>query len=261
MSSGIRDAYNLAWKLHAVLSGRAGDKLLDTYGRERFHHAKAMIDISVRMKDFVSMANPYATALRNTLVKTLLRIPKVGSWFREGGFKPEPVYAKNSYFGLPRRRSRSVEGKLIPQPEVRTLEGKRVLLDEVLGNDFALIGIETNPQDHLAADSRALMDMLSTRYVTLYPRGGRPQGAKAQRHCPAGLIEVEDDRGELIAWFKRGGLGAGAVAVTRPDKFIFALVKASELNSALSQLREQLGVSNLNNNTTTQRAALVGSTA
>jgi len=261
MSSGIRDAYNLAWKLHAVLSGRAGDKLLDTYGRERFHHAKAMIDISVRMKDFVSMANPYATALRNTLVKTLLRTPKVGNWIREGGFKPEPAYAKDSYFGLPRRRSRSVEGKLIPQPEVRTLEGKRVLLDEVLGNDFALIGIETNPQDHLAADSRALMDMLSTRYVTLYPRGGRPQGAKARRQCPAGLIEVEDDRGELIAWFKRGGFGAASVAVVRPDKFTFALVKASELNSALCQLREQLGVSNVNNNTTTQRAALVGSTA
>ncbi|GJF21157.1 MULTISPECIES: FAD-dependent monooxygenase [Streptomyces] len=35
LNSGIQDAHNLAWKLAAVLSGRAGDALLDTYEAER----------------------------------------------------------------------------------------------------------------------------------------------------------------------------------------------------------------------------------
>jgi putative polyketide hydroxylase len=35
MNSGIADAHNLAWKLAAVLQGRAGEALLDTYEEER----------------------------------------------------------------------------------------------------------------------------------------------------------------------------------------------------------------------------------
>ena len=45
-NSGIRDAANLGWKLAAVISGRAGDALLDTYDAERRKHARAMIDLS-----------------------------------------------------------------------------------------------------------------------------------------------------------------------------------------------------------------------
>ena len=244
MSSGVRDAYNLAWKLHAILSGRASDRLLDTYGRERFHHAKAMIDISVKMKDFVSVSNPVATRVRNAVVKSMVRLPKLGRWLREGGFKPIPSYPQNSYFGLPRRSKRSLEGKLIPQPYVRTLDGKRVLFDEVLGDDYAVIGFEVNPLELLSAKSRKLMEMLNTRFVTVYRFGSRPQGAGAPRHCPAGLVEVED-YGDLSEWFKRGGSGTGTFAVVRPDKFAFAMVRASELNSALGQLEEMLGLRDL----------------
>lgn len=34
-NTGIQDAHNLAWKLAAVLAGRAGEALIDTYGSER----------------------------------------------------------------------------------------------------------------------------------------------------------------------------------------------------------------------------------
>ena len=63
MSSGVRDAHNLAWKLDAVLRKGADPKLIDTYQSERKPHAKEMIDISVRMKDFVSVANPILAGL------------------------------------------------------------------------------------------------------------------------------------------------------------------------------------------------------
>ncbi|NED81823.1 oxygenase, partial [Streptomyces sp. SID11233] len=35
MNTGIQDAYNLGWKLAAVISGHSGPDLLDTYGQER----------------------------------------------------------------------------------------------------------------------------------------------------------------------------------------------------------------------------------
>jgi 3-(3-hydroxy-phenyl)propionate hydroxylase len=43
MCQGIRDAANLSWKLHYVLSGKANEELLDTYEAERSTHAKRLI--------------------------------------------------------------------------------------------------------------------------------------------------------------------------------------------------------------------------
>ena len=49
MNSGVRDAHNLAWKLAAVVAGRLGDRLLDTYEAERRDHAAEMIQLAIRM--------------------------------------------------------------------------------------------------------------------------------------------------------------------------------------------------------------------
>lgn len=46
-NSGMRDAFNLAWKMALVVQGKAGPALLDSYQIERKDHAKAMIDLSV----------------------------------------------------------------------------------------------------------------------------------------------------------------------------------------------------------------------
>ena len=37
-NSGIRDAFNLGWKLAAVVKGHADEALLDTYEQERLGH-------------------------------------------------------------------------------------------------------------------------------------------------------------------------------------------------------------------------------
>ena len=46
-NSGMRDAFNLAWKMALVVQGKAGPALLDSYQIERKDHAKAMIGLSV----------------------------------------------------------------------------------------------------------------------------------------------------------------------------------------------------------------------
>jgi 2-polyprenyl-6-methoxyphenol hydroxylase-like FAD-dependent oxidoreductase len=47
-NSGIQDAHNLAWKLAAVLDGRADPALLDSYEAERRPVAQALADLTVR---------------------------------------------------------------------------------------------------------------------------------------------------------------------------------------------------------------------
>ncbi len=243
MSSGIRDAYNLAWKLDAVVSGRLDDRVLDSYERERKPHAKEMIDISVAMKDFVSMANPLLALLRNAVVRIMLRLPYAGSYIREGRFKPPPTYAPGSYLGLPRRRRSGSEGRPIPQPLMRTSEGRRVMLDNVLGEQFAVIGFGVDPRIGLDARAIETLNNLGTRYLTVYDLGRRPQGNddRLRSTLPA-LIEIEDLSGELDRWLRRSGARVGAVAVIRPDKFVFALVPVVELPGAVTELRHQLGL-------------------
>ena len=48
MNTGIQDAYNLAWKLSAVLNGADG-ALLDTYEEERLPIAASMLGITTRL--------------------------------------------------------------------------------------------------------------------------------------------------------------------------------------------------------------------
>jgi 3-(3-hydroxy-phenyl)propionate hydroxylase len=49
MCAGIRDASNLAWKLAEVITGAAGDQLLDSYESERSPHVRIFIEEAVRL--------------------------------------------------------------------------------------------------------------------------------------------------------------------------------------------------------------------
>ena len=242
MSSGVRDAHNLAWKLDAVLRKGADPKLIDTYQSERKPHAKEMIDISVRMKDFVSLANPVLAKTRNVVVKTLLKTPRVGDYIREARFKPPPTYPNGDYFGLPRSRRNGAEGRPIPQPRVRTYDGCRALLDDILGEDYALVGYACDPRASLDAKTLARLTALGARFVALYPFGGRPQGDAVKRTSAAAApIELEDLGGEGIAWFRGAGARKGDVALVRPDKFVYALTPAAQLAAAVNRALDVYG--------------------
>ncbi|MEM6275869.1 MAG: FAD-dependent oxidoreductase [Pseudomonadota bacterium] len=67
-NSGMQDAENLAWKLHAVLSGQAPEALLDTYHEERSHGADENILNSSRATDFMTPKSEQSTIFRNAVL-------------------------------------------------------------------------------------------------------------------------------------------------------------------------------------------------
>jgi 3-(3-hydroxy-phenyl)propionate hydroxylase len=240
-SSGVRDGFNLGWKLGAVLNGNAGDALLDSYERERRDHAKAMIDASVMLKNVVSMTSPVGTMLRDLAFKGAMAIPPLRDYLQTGGWKPAPIYTKGQYLGLPRRNGKGPEGSMLPQPEVRRIDGRRVFLDEVLGTEYALVGLGVDPRDELSGESRRLLERLGVRYVTLFAYGHRPQGLKGvARETALGLVEVEDIGGRMVEWFRKAGHRQGAVAIVRPDKFTFGVTATDDVNNAVGELARQL---------------------
>jgi len=130
----------------------------------------------------------------------------------------------------------------VPQPEVRQIDGRRLLLDDALGDGFALIGLGVDPRNSLSSERCEWLESQGVRYVALYPYAGRPQGhLTTERSTPAGLVELEDIHGDMIKWFRKAGHSSGSIAVVRPDKFAFAVVAGDQLDDAIEALGRQVG--------------------
>ena len=72
MNTGIGDAINLAWKLAAVLGGRADEALLATYGAERMGFAQRLVATTDRVFSLVAAQGKLADVVRTRLVPALL---------------------------------------------------------------------------------------------------------------------------------------------------------------------------------------------
>ena len=74
MNLGINDAANLGWKLAYVVTGRAPNTLLDTYGAERRPAAQQVMAFTDNMVRFVLETSPVRRTLRRVMMP-LLRTP------------------------------------------------------------------------------------------------------------------------------------------------------------------------------------------
>ncbi len=68
MNTGIADAINLAWKLAAVIHGKAPDVLLDSYQTERQAFAHKLVETTDRMFTFVTAGGDFANFVRTRIV-------------------------------------------------------------------------------------------------------------------------------------------------------------------------------------------------
>lgn len=74
MNTGIADAYNLAWKLAAVVSGEANLILLDSYEAERVPVARSVLAVTDRLFSLEVTDNPLLKRFRTVLMPGLLNL-------------------------------------------------------------------------------------------------------------------------------------------------------------------------------------------
>lgn len=123
MCAGIRDVSNLAWKLEAVLAGRASDALLDTYESERRPRTRAVIELAVRLGNIIQATDQAQAAARDA--KFEAGRPEV--------FEMPPQVLGTGAFDLD---PHGIAGQ--PFPQLRLQDGG--LLDDRLGRRMAVIG-------------------------------------------------------------------------------------------------------------------------
>jgi len=165
LNSGLRDAHNLVWKVAMVLQDRATPQLLATYHKERSRHAAQMVAFASFLGTiFMSTARPLAFC-RNLIIRMLYALPSIREYLMEMRMKPQAKY-KAGFFLFKEQDTRMV-GSLLPQPEVITLQGQRVLLDEVLGTGFALLRRHSNPEEAFATLKTDFWEHLGARFVCI----------------------------------------------------------------------------------------------
>ena len=151
MNSGIRDAFNLGWKLTAVLCSQLGPALLRTYFEEREPHARALIQLAVNMGRIMMPRSRLQTALIQTGFRLTRFAPPLQAYFAQMKYKPKPFYRRG--FLDPAAEdpaTRKLVGRMLPQPLVETASGARVLLDDLLGDTFRLVAFGPAAQQLLA---------------------------------------------------------------------------------------------------------------
>ncbi len=231
-NSGMRDAFNLAWKLALVVNGKAGETLLDSYQQERRDHAKAMIDLSVTAGYVLAPPKRWQGAVRDGLSWLLNYLPPVKRYFLEMRFKPMPQYREGALLTDGAGKTSPV-GKMFIQPQVTLESGESVLLDEVIGANFAIIGWGCNPQWGLDAGQIARWRAIGVRFIQVVPE---VQIHREQDNAP-GTLRVGDTQNRLKSWF---ALHNTAIAVVRPDRFVAALAIPQTLGAQLTALAEKL---------------------
>ncbi|MGW2570005.1 bifunctional 3-(3-hydroxy-phenyl)propionate/3-hydroxycinnamic acid hydroxylase [Streptomyces sp. NPDC001537] len=226
MNTGIRDATNVAWKLAAVVTGRAHPRILSTYDTERREHARAMVGLSDTLGRLLSSTSTWMARTRDVLLRGLTVAPQVRDWLLEMRFKPMPRYTEGVVLHSRRPVAKdSAVGRMIVQPNVETADGRSVPLDDMLGEWFTLVGYGTDPLVHLDPESRAFWDRIGTRYVTVVEsRSGRSRAERLRSGTDS--VVLEDLDGALRKWF---AAQSGTVAVIRPDRYVAAMADTAEL--------------------------------
>ncbi|MGQ0677177.1 MAG: FAD-dependent oxidoreductase [Rhodospirillales bacterium] len=91
-NGGIQDADNLAWKLAAVVQGRAPERLIDSYDAERVPAADENILNSARATDFITPKGAASKAFRDAALALAGEYPFARALINSGRLSTPAVY-------------------------------------------------------------------------------------------------------------------------------------------------------------------------
>jgi len=229
MNSGVRDAHNLAWKLAAVLRGKLGAGLLDTYEQERRKHAWEMILLAMRMGKVMMPRSLWSAFALQAAFRLLSVVPPARTYFAEMKYKPKPRF-ESGFLARPSKDGRSaLLGRLFPQPEVRGADGNG-LLDDFLGSGFALVSLPQTAPALFDQLPPGLWEPLGIRRVAIRAAGDL-------NPAPSSVTSVFDAGGDLQRVMKHLPPG---LALIRPDRYVAAYLQAENLGADLREVDKMI---------------------
>ncbi len=206
MCAGLRDDWNLAWKLDLLLDGKADASLLDTYQEERRPHVSDVIDLSMYLGKVICIPDAQKAAERDEAFFTGKALP------------PPPFPSLTS--GILRRGAdgqvAAPAGLLSPHGRVRR-GGTEGRFDDVVGLGFVVIS-RSDAGDALDAEARAILEALNVRSVVMVAPGDRREDA---------LVDLD---GKYLPFMDAHGIDT---MIVRPDFYLYGAVPHADQAGAL----------------------------
>lgn len=227
-NSGVQDADNLAWKLAAVVQGRARAALLDSYDAERRPIALRNLADSSKSTEFITPKSTHSRALHDAV----LELAKVASFAKTfvntGRFAVWPVL-ETSPLSVPDRDSFPPTGRpgtpVLDCP-LETADGTRTWLTDQVGDDFAVLVYGAGSVIAAAAAER-LSEIFPLRVVSVSTPGGSP--------APGALRDVDGTVARIY------GAEPGTTYLFRPDQHVLARWRALDPAAIEAAMRAALG--------------------
>ncbi|HWM66967.1 MAG TPA: bifunctional 3-(3-hydroxy-phenyl)propionate/3-hydroxycinnamic acid hydroxylase [Steroidobacteraceae bacterium] len=218
MCSGMRDAWNLAWKLALILDGKADERLLDTYQLERLPHVSQLIDLSIYLGKVICIPDPAEAATRDQAFKSGTALPPPPFPHLTGGL----IHCDAD--GSPSPGA----GLLSPHVSVQQADRKG-RFDDIAGLGFAVISKSSGPASLMSATALARSRDLQMRLVTL-----------GDEHSPLYLRDLD---GRLVSFMAQQDW---AVMIVRPDFYVYGgAQRESDLENLLTDLFTDLSAAGL----------------
>ncbi len=213
MCAGMRDAWNLAWKLGFILDGKADDSLLDTYEIERRPHVSQVTDISIYLGKIICIPDSQAAAERDKA-------------FLDGSAEPPPPFPSLTS-GIVRRAEDGslAKGAGLLSPHVTiSRNGDHMRLDALIESNFALHCRGVAPHSLLSPEVIQTLIALDVRIISF------------DQYTPGGVVDLD---GRMDAFFETNGWIAMLV---RPDFYVYGGAGTSDdlqslIDDFLSDLR------------------------
>jgi resorcinol 4-hydroxylase (NADPH) len=195
MCAGLRDVYNLYWRLDLVMQGKASRQLLEDWSEERREQAKWYINFSVNLGKVICITDPVEAAERDVRMKAEhIEQSKIG-----------PVPAHEALLGAGTwDSSDSLAGKPSPQGFVK-FAGREGRFDEVVGRDWFILCRDDRADEEIPENLRSSFSEIGGRILRIGPG-----------------LEVEEQGPGIATWMESHGL---RYTVVRPDFYIAATGK------------------------------------
>lgn len=236
LNAGMRDAFNLAWKLAWIVQGRLKPEMLRSYHDERHAHAQAMIDLADKFGAVLSVRNRLLAWLRDRFFLAIRYIPSIRDYVLQMKFKPMPRFSKGVVLNSGDAERDELIGRMFIQPNVEVVNGETRKLDDVIGPRFALIGWRCDP---LAKAPPELLEKLERlgcdRYVGVRSRSSDAEiDLSAEQRAAVTVIQDVDN--DLQLWFADKGIDW---VLIRPDRFVAAVGGKADAVARMSRFCDQ----------------------
>ena len=235
-NSGVQDAENLAWKLAAVIGGKAPAGLIDSYEVERGQAADENIRHSTRSTDFIAPRTPTERAFRNAALELAVSAPFARRFVNSGRLSTPTVYdsplstpdeANSGFTGAAR------PGAVLPDAPVVGGDGRPgFLLSYGLFHDGTV-------------SQRSSVSKQSTGPTILFWDDGSKQDSvrNCAKACGGEAVvvgrDIADSRG--MATERLGG-APGVTYVLRPDQHIAARFRTFDAEAVRGAAARAMGM-------------------